>query len=161
MATSSVPAVVDYLIAQANVVAAAQTTKTIVSDGYLAGEAAQWFAVGVTDKDDTVDVRLKFGALGAKSSSEEFDIRCAIYAAGGSSQKTYRDAVYAIFNAFITVILADPSLGGTLGPSAGAGVASINAERLQQTRKPNEASQGREARLYFDVHCVAYFPPTA
>jgi hypothetical protein len=162
VAASSIAPVIDYLVATISALPACAAPVT-VSDGYSeVFPNSAMVMVGVTDQTGETPVTLRFGELGPKSSGERFDIPCVIYCHSGStSAKEVRDAAFAIYNPIITVILADPSLGGNLGPTAGAGVASISAGPLWQTHTADEAGSGRLARIYFTVHCTAYYPPTA
>lgn len=161
MSGTSIGPVIDYLVATTLALPAC-ASPVLVSDGFNAFlPDSTLVLIGATDESGEIPCTLKFGAIGPRSTSEEFEIPCGIYAhTGSSTQKTVRDQVNTIFNAIIAFILADPSLGGNLGPTAGAGVASISGGPLIQTNVPVKAASGRSAFRLFTVKCVAYFPPS-
>lgn len=155
MATSSIPAAVDYLVATAR--ALPGLTAEAVSDGFPVTGANPAFAVGIVPYDDgSTQNEVVHGQLGAQMEREFYDIPCEIAAGGGGGEeaaKTARDAAFGVFNAFVTAIRQDRTLGGALH----SGAALVTGVRMDQTATPEEAGRGRVCSIKFVVRCENRF----
>jgi hypothetical protein len=167
VATSALPAVIDYLVATIGALPAC-AAPCVVSDGYLPElVAGPIVLVGVDEQTGETQSASIFNVLGAKSSDETFEIPCAIYSTylGTSDSASPRNAAFAIYDAILTAIRADPTFGdstysgagGAFSPQLG-GFGFISAFKFVQTNTSEEASGGRIARIYFTVKCRNYFP---
>jgi hypothetical protein len=154
---SSVPAVLDWLVAAIKALPAC-AAPVAVSDGFPSERSNSLVTVGVDERDAETDSTSTFGVLGGKSNDEQYKIPCLIACyGGGATAKTPRDAAFAIWNPIASMILTDPTLGGTL---VGAAFAKVEAFRFYQTNVASEAGEGRDARIYFTIHVHNYFPPS-
>lgn len=152
MATSSVPAAIDWLVATAS--ALPETEGVIVSDGFTPRRGDQFLLIGIEDEDTETEGVLGWAALRSRSPAETYDIPCLIscFAPASADAKTARDAAFTIFNALWSAVLADKTLGGALH----GGTASVAGLRLMQTNDPEEAGSGRRASIYFTVRVEAW-----
>lgn len=152
MAISSVPAAVDYLVAAARALPGMPETLQ-VSDGFPAGNGNPAFAIGVVPWDDgDTPNEVVHAQLGAQMERETYEIPCEIAAGVGGGEeaaKTARDQAFAIFNAFVTQIRRDRTLGGALH----SGAALVTRVRMDQTAEPGEAGTGRICSIKFVVRC--------
>src|SRR5689334_12657295 len=113
MATSAIPAAIDYLVAQITALPEC-AAPVVVSDGWPTQRSAVGIAIGVTPEDDDTESEPVYSQLGAQMEMETFLVPCVIWAtaAGTNAQKTARDAAFAIWNAVTTKVRADRTLGG-------------------------------------------------
>jgi hypothetical protein len=63
-----------------------------------------------------------------------------------------RLAAFVIWDAFITLFVADPTLGGAL---AGGHWADLTALRVSSPNRPEDAQGGRYCLIRFGVHCTS------
>ncbi len=155
MATSSIPAAIDYLVATAK--ALPNLPAGTVSDGFPVGAADPAFAIGIIPFDDgDTQNEVVYAQLGAGMEWEEYEIPCEIAAGSGGGEeaaKTARDAAFAIFDAFVTAVRQDRTLGGALRSAP----ALVTRVRVEQTFEPGEAGRGRVCSIKFSVHCKNRF----
>jgi hypothetical protein len=145
MPTSSIPAVIDWLVAG---VTALGLPGFAISDGVPMYGSACGVTVGVTPGDWEIPGTVDMQYAGGVTDHESYSIPTIIWASnGGSIQKTARDAAFVPFNAILGMIRADRSAGGVLN---GAYLQVITA-RLVQT-STDESGKGRIAMIHFDVH---------
>ncbi len=156
MATSSVPAAVDYLVAAARALPDLPESAT-VHDGFPVAAGNPGFAIGVVpheDGDTPNDV--VHAQLGAQMERESYGIPCEIVAwvgGGEEAAKAARDQAFAIFNAFVTKIRQDRTLGNALH----SGAALVTGVRMDQTATAPEAGEGRACSITFVVRCENRF----
>jgi hypothetical protein len=155
MATSSIPAAVDYLVAAAR--ALPGLTTDAVSDGFPTSSTNPAFAIGVVpfDEGDTPN-EVVHAQLGAQMEREYYDIPCEIAAGVGGGEeaaKTARDQAFAIYDAFVTKVRQDRTLGNALH----SGAALVTRMRMDQTATPEEAGNGRVCSIKFVVRCENRF----
>lgn len=156
MATSSIPAAIDYLV---TTIAALPecALPVIVEDGWPTRSAATGVAIGVIPGDDTTDDEVTHAQLGAQMEYEEYEIPCIVWAhVGGASAKQARDAAFAVFNAFVSKVRTNPD-GRTLGGALHSGTAIVRNVRVAQTGTAAEAGDGRMCEIRFSVHCKNKF----
>ncbi|WP_319460086.1 hypothetical protein [Micromonospora sp. RTP1Z1] len=160
MATSSIPAAVDYLVATARALTGLPqplAEALVVSDGFPAGAGATAFAVGIIPYDDgDTPNEVVHGQLGAQMEREFYEVPCEIgvlVGGGEEATKAARDQAFAIYNAFVTAVRADRTLGGALHSGAGL----VTRMRMEQTATPEEAGKGRICSIKFVVRCENRF----
>ncbi|WP_073839047.1 hypothetical protein [Micromonospora sp. CB01531] len=155
MATSSIPAAIDYLVVTAR--ALPGLPEGTVSDGFPVGVADPAFAIGIVPYDDgDTPNDVVHAQLGAQMEREYYDIPCEIAASAGGGEeaaKTARDQAFAIYDAFVTKIRADRTLGDALQ----SGAALVTGMRMDQTATPDEAGRGRVCSIKFVVRCENRF----
>lgn len=155
MATSSIPAAIDYLVATARTVPG--LAADAVDDGFPVGAANPSFALGIIPFDDgDTPNEVVHAQLGAQMEREIYEVPCEIAAGvggGGEAAKAARDIAFGIFNAFVTKIRQDRTLGGALH----SGAALISGVRMEQTFEPEEAGRGRVCSIKFVVRCENRF----
>lgn len=147
MSSSIVPALIDALVTQA--VAALPTTLVIDGVG-ITDDPGDYLMVGVADPDDggeseaaaATQQQMTFGAT--RPRLEQGVIHMAARSIdGGGSQKTARDAVYAIQEALASVLRTTDNLGV-------AGVMSLsNGSTLRLMQ--NQTDFGAMATLLYDI----------
>jgi len=146
---------VDYLVTQITALPAA--AQAVVSDGFPASRADLMVSVGVTNEDGGSEFEINWAGLGAGREDELFSIPVLIeaYAGGGPEvMSTVRLNAVAVLDAVNGLIRTDRTLGGAL---TSPGVAQVRNIRLVQTNTPEEAGEGRYARIYLDVVCTSRF----
>ncbi len=156
MSGTSVGRAIDYLVTQITALPEC-ASPVIVSDGYTARRGAQMVWVGVTSADGTSDVKSDWAGIGAQREDETFDIPMLIEQSAGGGDvavKVVRDRALVILDAINAKIRTDRSLGGALTLPGWAAVRDV---RLTQTADPEEAGEGRFARVFFVVRCTARF----
>lgn len=157
VATSRVPAIIDYLVATftaASTIGAA-TPPVAVYDGPVVTDAPAQLTlwVGVDDPDSEeapigAESESEWGSLGALARNEQITVHCVAEAwSGDIDVKTTRLAAYGIVAAVETILRADVNLGGTL-PS---GWCEVTGMQLRQ----NNVAQGAVARVAFHINCRA------
>lgn len=156
MATSSIPAAIDYLVAQTRALPECADPVT-VHDGFPAGSGNPAVAIGVVPHEagDTSD-EVVHAQLGAQMEREYYDIPCEVVAwVGGGEEavKTARDAAFTIYNAIVTRVRQDRTLGGALH----SGAAIVTTMRMEQTSEPIQAGEGRACSIKFAVRCENRF----
>lgn len=155
MATSSIPAAIDYLVTAAR--ALPGLAADVVSDGFPVGVANPAFAIGVVPFDDgDTPNDVVHAQLGAQMEREFYDVPCEIAAGVGGGEeaaKTARDQAFAIYNAFVAKIREDRTLGGALH----SGAALVTGVRVEQTYEPDDAGRGRVCSIKFVVRCENRF----
>lgn len=156
MATSSIPAAIDYLVAQVTALPECQAPVT-VSDGYPAGPGERYVVIGVAPHEDgDTEDDVVHGQLGAQMERETYVIPCVAVAwVGGAEEaaKAARDQAFAMFNAIVTMVRADRTLGNALH----SGAALVTGVRMEQTVTPELAGQGRGCLIKFSVRCENRF----
>jgi hypothetical protein len=156
VATSSIPAAIDYLVTQVRALPECAAPVT-VHDGFPVDTGQTAVAIGVVPHEEgDTENEVVYAQLGANMEWEEYDVPCIITAwIGGSEEATKqaRDAAFTIFDAVVTKVRADRSLGGALH-SAPALVTGI---RVEQTFTPTQAGEGRTCAISFKVRCKNRF----
>ena len=147
MATSSIPAAIDWLVATASDLAAL-AAPAAVYDGWPSGRADTALVIGVTPDDaETGDIPV-WAQVGAQTTWEQVAIPCVIWAyRGGSTMKTARDAAFAVLNALDGMLRTDPTLGGAIH----SGAALLTNVRVMQTGNAPEAGEGRTCEIHFEI----------
>ena len=113
--------------------------------------------IGVSSEDGRSEVESDWAGIGAQREDEAFDIPCLIECYVGGSDpavKPARDRALTILNAINAAIRTDRSLAGAL---SSPGWAAVRKVRLAQTADVIEAGDGRYARVFFAVTCIARF----
>lgn len=156
MATSSIPAAIDYLVTAIRSLPEC-AEPVIVEDGWPTRRAAKGVGVGVIPGDGVTDDEVAHAQLGAQMEFEQYTIPCLVWAhAGGASAKTARDQAFVIFNAIATKIRENP-VGRTLGGALNSGAAVIQNVRVEQTATAQEAGEGRVCEIRFNVQAKNRF----
>jgi hypothetical protein len=153
MAHTTVPAAIDYLVAQ--IAALPECASPVrVFDGYPDTETQTYVIIGGRGQAVTADSSETWASLGRQAKYETYRVFGEIYSAdGGTAQKPSRDRVYTILNAISDMLRADYTLGGLVGRGAGPAPAELAQVGLEQTSEETAAS-GRDALLsfYIDIH---------
>jgi hypothetical protein len=149
MATSSIPAAIDYLVTQARALPAF-AAPVVVCDGWPDQRADAGLVVGLTPEDpDTVGEPFH-AEVGAQTQWEVYDIPCLLWARiGGSDMQAARNAAFALFNALDSFLRANRTLGGALH----SGTALMTGVRIEQSATAAEAGDGRTCKVRFVVRC--------
>lgn len=151
MATSSIPAAVDYLYETLRA-RAPFAAPVVVSDGWAAERADRGLVIGVTPDDDETDDEVFHAEIGAQTQWEQYRIPCILWAyAGGTSMKAARDAAFVLLNDVDTLLRT--TTGRTLGGALNSGTAILANVRIAQTGTAGEAGDGRACTVRFDVLC--------
>lgn len=149
MATSAIPAAIDYLVAAITALPEC-ALPVIVEDGWPTRSAPVGVGIGVIPGDGTTDTEVVHAQLGAQMERERFEIPGIVWAhIGGTSAKTARDMVFGIYNAVVTKVRQDRTLGGALH----SGAAIVALRRLEQTDTAAEGGDGRMCEARFVVVC--------
>lgn len=152
MATSTIPAAIDYLVTTVKALPAA-AAPVIVSDGWSDQRGETGVVIGITPEDpDTRGVK-SWAELGARAQWEEYSVPCVIWArrVGLDAMKQARDAAFALFDAIDTA-LRTPT-GVTLGGVLKSSTALVSDPVMTQTNTAEEAGEGRICQIYFEVAC--------
>lgn len=148
MVTSSIPAALDYLVTTARALPEA-AAPVAVFDGWP-DRADIALVIGITPEDPETENDPVHAEVGAQMEWENYDIPCIIWAYKGGGQeamKTARDAAFVLFNAVMTMIRTDRTLGGALH----SGAAAVRNIRVQQTGTADEAGLGRRCEIRFNI----------
>lgn len=151
MATSSIPAAIDYLVTQTRALPEC-AAPVVVFDGWPMGRAEVGVVIGITPEDPETGVEPVHAELGAQVEWEVYDVPCIVWAhAGGGEEamKAARDAAFAILNAIMTKVRQDRALGGALH----SGAAAVRRIRVEQTGTADAAGEGRSCEIRFDINC--------
>lgn len=156
MATSSIPAAIDYLVSTIRQLPEC-AEPVIVEDGWPTRSAPKGVGIGVIPGDGTTDDEVAHAQLGAQMEWEVYEIPCIVWAhVGSASAKDARDAAFVMFNAIVTKIRENPT-GRTLGGALHSGAAIVHNVRIVQTDTPAEAGEGRMCEIHFNVRCKNRF----
>lgn len=124
-----------------------------VNDGWVTDVSRHIFVIGR----NSVDVAQAssgtnvFVELGAQHIEETFEIPCYIdCGTGGDDQSESRNDAVAMFDAFVTFLRSDLTLGGALTNGRYAQLGSV---QVDQTYNEGEAMQGRRTVISFSVVC--------
>ena len=152
MATSTIPAAVDYLVATVTNLPAA-ASPVIVSDGWSNQRGDTGVVIGITPDDPDTQGSKSYAELGARAQWEEYAIPCVIWArrVGDQAMKQARDAAFALFDAIDTA-LRTPQ-GQTLGGVLRSATALVSSPVMTQTADAEQAGEGRVCEIYFEVAC--------
>ncbi len=149
---TTVPAVIDALLAGLRARPALRAVDVVISDGMPVENFAgrRMLTVGGQDA-PTVDGTSGWGALGTLRRVEDYTL--SLYASadvGSVDQKAARDAAYALVAEVGAFLREDPSLGFLVGEGAEMG----SAFTLTQSG-PGTPGEGRWAEVAFDVRVRA------
>jgi hypothetical protein len=151
MATSSIPAAIDYLVATVAALPAC-ADPVVVSDGWPTQRADVGVTIGITPDDDATNDEPFHAELGAQAQWELYTIPCIAWAyVGGTSMKAARDAVFAVVDAIDTLLRT--TTGRTLGGALHSGTAILTNVRIEQTGEAAEAGEGRACKVFFGIAC--------
>lgn len=152
MATSTIPAAIDYLVT---------TTRAMpefalpvrVHDGWPDARSDTGLVVGITPDDPTTDGEVMHAELGAQTQWEQYRIPCVAWAyrAGDKAMSHARKAAFALLDALDTH-LRTPD-GRTLGGLLRSATAVLGNVSIRQTGAAEEAGEGRTCEIRFDVIC--------
>ena len=150
MATSSIPAAIDYLVSTVTALPAC-AAPVRVFDGWPDARADRAIVIGVTPEDPSTDDQVTHGQLGAQTQWEEYTIPCIIWArrVGADAMKQARLDAFALLDAVDTHLRTHRDLGGAL--KSGTAIAANVVVR--QTATSEEAAEGRVCEISFDVLC--------
>lgn len=148
---SSIPAAVDYLVAQVTALPEC-ALPVVVYDGWPLRDADVAVAIGVVPEGEDIDVEVVHAQLGANLEYETPVVPCIVWArkvAGDPTKATKqaRDAAFAIYDAIVAKVRADRTLGGAVR----SGAAIVTGLRMDQTSDAPEAGEGRTCELRFHV----------
>lgn len=144
MASSTIPDVIDYLVATLTALPATQGI--LVSDGFpAAGEEPTDLVVVGGNVTPTADGTQVWAQIGHLRREEDYGVEISISCyRGGTEQKPSRDAAFAILRAFDEQLIADPTLGGLVR------IVLLSQLGLKQTDY-TDAAQGRTATITVTV----------
>lgn len=150
MATSSIPAAIDYLVATITAMPAF-AAPVVVNDGWPVLRGDRGITIGISPEDDVTDNDQVHAELGAQAEWEIVMIPCLLWAVSvsGNPAKDARDAAFAMFNAVDSHMRT--TAGRTLGGAVRSGAAKVAGVRLTQTGTADAAGTGRVATIRFDI----------
>lgn len=155
--TSAIPGAYTHLLTLAGT-ATQNIAGAVVADGWTDKRSHTMFGVGadVPPFFETiatgVEGRPHWAGVGAKGVNEDFVIPCYIYLGkGAADNSTVRAAAFAIWDAFLVLLIADLSLGGALTGGRYAEIEDLNSSG---PRTSSEAEGGRYCLITFNVHCT-------
>lgn len=126
-----------------------------VSDGWPPQPEPGMLVIGVDSPSGAAEIPVQrdWSPIGDRHIDEDYTIPCYIdVRVPGAVQKVARDAAEAIFNAFWTQVVANPTLGGAL---QGTGYSALFANvRCTAANLGTVAESGRRCLITFDVHCM-------
>ena len=97
--------------------------------------------------------------LGAGRVDEDYEIPCYIQCfTGGTNQAQVRNAALTMWNAFVSFLATDRTLGGALTTAAQAGWAEITQIHISGTPLEN-AEAGRFCVITFNIRCRSKYYP--
>lgn len=149
MATSSIPAAIDWLVGAVRALPQC-AAPVVVEDGWPARQSeAGNVVIGITPEDDDTDNPVMHAQLGAQLEVEEPAVPCLVWAHrnGADAMKAARDAAFVIYDAVVTRVRQDRTLGGAVH----SGVAILTNVRVAQTGTAVEAGEGRRCEIRFVV----------
>jgi hypothetical protein len=155
---SSIPAATDYLLDRAAQAITAAGTDTILTDGWPSSLGVSMFGIGADRPPLEPSGQQASGTdalltLGQPLMQERYSIPGYIYdATGGTSQKACRDAVFAIWDEFVTRLRADLNAG-----TIPVLVMNVESITLEGPKSVEEADSGRYALLTFSIACNFVF----
>jgi len=156
MATSSIPSTIDYLVAQIAALPECAAPCT-VHDGFPAATGNPAVAIGVVPfEDGNTPNEVVHAQLGAQMEWETYNVPCVVSSwvgGGDEAAKPARDAAFTIYDAIVTKVRADRTLGGSLH----SGAAIVTQTRVDQTVTAEEAGEGRSCSIAFVVQCKNRF----
>lgn len=156
--TLSVGAATDQLVTLATTAVTGITVNgdpVLVSDGQPDELAFGMFIIGLSQPPpenlgDTTGTR-SWASLGALHLEEDYTIPCCIdVRVAGKVQKTARDLVEQVFNAFWTLFAADLTLAGALKGGRWAEIVNLT---FTPANVGSTAEPGRRQLADFGVHC--------
>jgi hypothetical protein len=153
MVESSIPAALEYLVAQVAALPQCRSPVT-VSDGPGA-RGNDGVVIGVTPDDEGTENDVVYAQLGAQMERETYVIPCEVWTkrSGANAQRDARRAAFVIYNAIVTKVRADRTLGGALH----SGAALVTNVVLRQANSPVEVGEGRVCEIRFVVRCENRF----
>lgn len=152
MATSTIPAAIDYLFTTITAMPECQSP-VVVCDGWPDQRADVGVVIGITPDDPATEDETSYADLGAQTMWELYQIPCIIWArkvGGDRPMKDARDAAFAILNAVDTHLRVP---GATLGGVLKSGTAYVGNVLVHQTASATEAGEGRMCEIRFDIVC--------
>jgi hypothetical protein len=153
VSTSAIGPVFDYLMANLQGVVTAVSPAAVVQDGWPATIGNDMVLVGRSgpDASDASSGTHVYQELGALRVEEAFEIPCFIDCfVGGTDQGEARAKALAIFNAIVTFLRTDLTFGGALNNGRFGQMTNI---RMDHTRDPAEAADGRRCLIFFTLSC--------
>lgn len=154
MADSAFPAAIDALVSLTVTPLRAVNATVVISDGVPTEGAQDEVVFGLTPTDEATEGAQDFITFSNAPINEEFDIPIVFSSyRGGASQKVARDACYVLFNAFLTWLRSERTLGGAV-----MAVTEIRNKRDTPTKydATRERGEGRRHTIEFDLHCKAH-----
>ena len=156
MPTSSIPAVIDYLVQQ--IVALPEcAAPCTVHDGFPVATGNPAVAIGVVPHEDgNTPNDVVHAQLGAQMEWETYNVPCVVSAwvgGGDEASKPARDAAFRVYDAIVTLVRADRTLGGNLH----SGAAIVTQTRVDQAASAEQAGEGRSCAIAFVVNCKNRF----
>lgn len=156
MATSSINTAIDYLVQQIRALPECAAPCS-VHDGFPAGTGNPAVAIGVVPHEDgNTAAEVVHAQLGAQMEWETYNIPCVVssWVGGGEdAMKPARDAAFTVYNAIVTLVRADRTLGSLLR----GGAAIVTQTRVDQTVTADQAGEGRSCAIAFLVQCKNRF----
>lgn len=145
---SSIPAAVDYLVAQVRSLPEA-AAPVAVSDGWPTQRGDGLVAIGITPEDDESGVTIAYAEL-SRQEYESVELPCivAVRRTGTGAASAARVAAFGIYDAIRDLIEGDRRLGGAVRTGLPARIASY---QMNQTSEPREAGDGRWCEIRFTI----------
>lgn len=147
--SSSIPGALDYLAEETRGLAAVQSGKVPVSDGWPTQRADQIIAFGVVPEDDDTGISIGYAEL-SREEYENVEVPSIIVVRSGSSTAAAdaRRQAYVLFDALNDLIRADRRLGGAVNPGLPARIARA---AVSQTADARQAGEGRVCEIRFVI----------
>lgn len=145
---SSVPAALDYLVAQIATLPQAQPP-VVVSDGWPAQRGDDGIVIGINPEGDEAGIAGAYAELSGQE-YEEVEVPCILWShrSGTNAASAARAAAFALFDAVRALVKSDRRFGGAIRPGMPARVSTWS---VAQTSAATQAGEGRVCEIRFVV----------
>lgn len=156
MATSSIPAAIDWLYETIFALPAC-ASPCVVCDGWPDQRGDTGVVIGIVPDDPAALIAPAWAEIGARAQWERYAVPCIVWArrvgqpGGQRPAQAARAAAFEVFDA-INSRLRTPS-GVTLGGTLNSGTAIVTNVRVEQTADAAASGAGRTCEIRFDVEC--------
>lgn len=152
MPQSSIPAAIDYLVQQVRALPECAAPCS-VHDGFPTATGNPAVAIGVVPHvDGNTASEVVHAQLGGDMEYETYNVPCVVsawFGGGDEAAKPARDAAFTVYNAIVTLVRTDRTLGGALH----SGWALVTQTAVTQASNAEQAGEGRSCAIAFVVQC--------
>lgn len=145
---SSIPAALDYLVAQVRALPEAQPP-VAVADGWPTTRSDTEIVIGIDADDGDTEVTGSYAQL-SREEYEDVEVPCeiAVRRAGSAASSQARTAAFALLDAVRTLVASDRRFDGAVRPGLPARVVRWT---MHQTDNAEQAGEGRTCVIRFTI----------